>query len=349
MKKLFVLWLAAMMFVACGNDSSSNANGSDFSGGTEKVGYITQEEITYLSYLDTLNKRYYYPDKACLYDSLTNTLSWYMGDTLGIHELDTLYRYDHKRDFGYYISNDSLYMCDYNGADCTKESGDDASVYVGNNKSILGSWTFVGSIEDGIFFEIEKSYIERIITITPTKKIERVTSKVDQDAVYYAGLFCEMLYNIIDEQDYNKMYSYGNLCNEYFDYVIPKNDKYVIYNTTTAQYEDIPDTVVFKEDAWITYPGHGQAIVSINNQKINLSVTLDANGTTKTATYNGKTCTWTQKSIDITKEVCEDANPEDYETDVDYLEGKFVPMITSRIDNENEFAACGKTLGIKIE
>ena len=92
-------------------------------------GWITTVKIDNFSFFDEKYLRYYFLEEECDYDSTTNTFKWVTEDYTGVFN-----RYDRSiledkfngdslkymiwHSFGFKISNDTLYECDYIGNAC---------------------------------------------------------------------------------------------------------------------------------------------------------------------------------------------------------------------------------------
>jgi hypothetical protein len=356
-----------LLLTACGSDNASDAgiassgssevtsseNSSSSVSNTSSSDSIiryTKTEVFYLSYLDTVNSRYYYADDYCLYDSASNRFSWNVSDTAGILQLDSLYHWGSKQGFGYYISKDTLYMCTGISADCTKESKNDADVFIGKFGSILGSWKQVGSITDSVYFNLDTSIykIKRTLVATPTSftyKYETEYSVVD---LYASGDACSVLADVFGDAADKK-------CSGYFDRVTTHNGKYMYYNDSTDTYEDIVDTFYLADNIWMTSKGPDEVVVSVQGSFLDISLQIQTGSEslyslTRIATYNGTACSWISKSFNVTKDVCESANPSDYQilqtTDE---KGNSIEILNSDIDTRKEFKECVKQFGLFAE
>gem|GEM_PF-2631587 len=362
-----IVFTAMLLLTACGSDNASDAgiassgsseptssgNSSSSVSNTSSSDSIiryTETEVFYLSYLDTVNSRYYYADDYCLYDSTGNRFSWNVSDTAGILQLDSLYHLGSKQGFGYYISKDTLYMCTSISADCTKESKDDADVFIGNSGSILGSWKQVGRITDSVYFNLDTSIYKIKSTLVATPASFTYKSEIEYTVfdLYASGEACSVLADVFGDAD-------GEKCDKYFDRVITQNGKYMHYNDATNTYEDIVDTIYFTDGVWMTSKSPDEAIVSVQGNVLNISLQIQTGSEflyslTRDATYNGTACSWISKSFNVTKEVCESANPSDYQilqtTDE---KGNSIEILNSDIDTRKEFRECVKQFGLFAE
>lgn len=363
-----IAFTAMLILTACGSDNASDAgtvasgsseatsggsgSSSSVSGmsGSDSVIRYTKTRVDYLSYLDTTDSRYYYADDYCLYDSTANRFSWYLSDTAGILKLDSLYYLGSKTGFGYRISADTLYMCTGISTDCTEESKDNADVYIGNSKSILGSWKLIGRIRDSVYFNLDTSVYKLKATLlaTPTTFTDKSEIEISAFDLYASGNACGVLADVFGE-------AAGEKCNGYFDRVTPRNGKYMHYNDSTGAYEDIIDTFYIADGIWMTSRKSDEAIVSVQGNILDISMQIRTGdeslfSMTRNATYNGASCSWISKSFSVTKEVCEAANPSDYQLSqtID-RNGKSIKILDSYIDTREEFSECVKQFGLLAE
>jgi hypothetical protein len=350
MKKFFAFAFTTALFVACGDDNSSSANDDEVSkneptsssnGTSSEDGWITTEAVDHFSFFDEEHLRYYFLDEECDYDPTTNTFKWvtedYTGlfDKYGSSELDEQFGGDSLKlliyhSFGYKISNDTLYECDYIGDAC--DTIEDATVYVGSSNSIFSTWECVGRIYDGKYSDIPSNY-KTTLTLTPKQRTITTRSKktgLSPEPFQYCGLIHELSF---DDQKVERCYS----------------DLRHIQNFSN-------DTTFIGNDMWILAKDPNKVVFSIDNHifEISLNYTFEMNPTenityTKKITYQGKTCTNWVKNFDITQEYCEAT-----EHDMDLLKNEysdiqrtFVDQLRSSSDNDDEFKDCLKQFNLK--
>ena len=166
------------------NSSSSVQEANSSSGKVESLpsddGWITTISIDRFSFFDEEHLRYYFLEEECDYDSATNSFKWVAEDYTGIFNRydvspttfqseyggDSLkYMIDHS--FGFKMSNDTLYECDYIGDECNILHA--AYVYVGNSNSIFSTWELVGRIRNGTFVP-NPSNLKQTLILEPTHR-----------------------------------------------------------------------------------------------------------------------------------------------------------------------------------
>ena len=150
MRKHLAFIAMALLIIACGDDNSTSPFEKNGSSSIESPSdnWTTVEKIDHFSFFDEEHLRYYFLEEECDYDSATNSFKWVAEDYTGIFNRydvspttfqseyggDSLkYMIDHS--FGFKMSNDTLYECDYIGDECNILHA--AYVYVGNSNSIF--------------------------------------------------------------------------------------------------------------------------------------------------------------------------------------------------------------------
>ena len=131
-----------------------------------------------------------------------------------------------------------------------------------------------------------------------------------------------------------------NLCDDYFRNI----------DQITA------DTAFISNDIWLVAKDSNIVYVSVNNQifETDISQTLDMRPSqyslsTQKVTYQGITCTYWNKNVDITQQYCEEGNPDLDLVRNDYsnIHHKDVPMLRGYSENSNEFEECIKQFNLK--
>ena len=342
MKKTFAFLFITLMLAACSEDNSTDAFGNNGSSSIESQSdnWITIEKTDRFSFFDEKHLRYYFLEEECDYDSATNSFKWvtenytsfldryevsptsfqseYGGDTLK-------FMIDHS--FGFKMSNDTLYECDYIGNEC-----DAASVFVGKSKSIFSTWELVGSIRNGTFVTKPSNYKTTLI-LEPTQRTIKSSFK-DIYKLYGPGEYCYQIYQIFGDESKEK------LCRNYFN-----------------ENQEVPsDTVFIANDLWFLQKDSNTVNISVDGKIIEINTTLSVgmqptqytNAIIKVS-YQGITCTNWNKNLDITQEYCEAA-----EHDMDFLTKEyshihrtFVDQLLSYSDNDDEFNDCIKQFNLK--
>jgi len=356
MNKLFPLVLIPIFMLACGDDNSSSASddehpsssqakelSSSSNGSISEDGWITTEKTDHFSFFDEKLLRYYFLEEECDYDSTTNTFKWVTEDYTGVFNryegsiLEDEFNGDSLKhmiwySFGYKMSNDTLYECDYIGDAC--DTIKTATVYIGSSKSIFSTWECVGRVYHGEYSEIPDSYK---ITLTLTPKQRTITTRSKIKGSKYTPQprqYCSVIYDIFDDAQKE------TICRDYLQNI----------------QELSSDTTFISSDMWIVAKDLNKADISVNDQifEVSFDHILDMNPTqistsTTKVTYQGNTCTSRQKSTNITQEYCEN---EDHSHDiVEYeysnIHRTFVNQLQGYNDNDDEFEECIKQFNLK--
>ncbi len=362
MNKLFPLILIPMLMVACGDDKSSSANDDEFSSSEESSvsssseenneptsssnisddNWITTVDVDNFSFFDEKYLRYYFLEEECDYDTTTNSFKWYTEDYTGVYKYDELvleagYNNDSLKymifnSFGYKMSNDTLYECDYIGDACDTIKA--ATLYIGSSKSIFSTWECVGRIYQGEFTEIPSNYK---ITLELTPKQKTITTRTKITGSSYTPepvQYCSVIYNLFNDGQKEE------LCNDYL-----RNIKKLS-----------ADTTFIDSDMWIVAKDHNKADLSINNKILEISMehTLEMNPSqistfTTKITYQESTCTLWQKNIELTQEYCEngDHSQDDVGSDYSNIHRDFVKQLYGSSSNNEEFEECLKQFNLK--
>ena len=342
MRKHLAFIAMALLIIACSEDNSTDAFGNNGSSSIESPSdnWIAIEKTDHFSFFDEKHLRYYFLEEECDYDSATNSFKWvtenytsfldryevsptsfqseYGGDTLK-------FMIDHS--FGFKMSNDTLYECDYIGNEC-----DAASVFVGKSKSIFSTWELVGSIRNGTFVTKPSNYKTTLI-LEPTQRTIKSSFK-DIYKLYGPGENCYHIYQIFGDESKEK------LCRNYFN-----------------ESQDVPsDTAFIASGLWFVQKDSNTVNISVDGKIIEINTTLSVgmqptqytNSIVKVS-YQGITCTNWNKNLDITQEYCEAA-----EHDMDFLTKEyshihrtFVNQLLSYSDNDDEFNECVKQFNLK--
>ena len=352
MNKLFPLVLIPIFMLACGDDNSSSASDDErpFSSQAKELssssneiisedGWITTEKTDHFSFFDEKLLRYYFLEEECDFDSATNTFKWVTEDYTGVFNrydrsiLEDEFNGDSLKymiwySFGYKMSNDTLYECDYIGDAC--DTIKTATVYIGSSKSIFSTWECVGRIYHGEYSEIPDSY-KITLTLTPKQSTTR-TSYLTKTSTYPTE-YCRLIYDLFKDEEKEK------LCEDYFRNI----------DQITA------DTAFISNDIWLVAKDSNIVYVSVNNQifETDISQTLDMRPSqyslsTQKVTYQGITCTYWNKNVDITQQYCEEGNPDLDLVRNDYsnIHHKDVPMLRGYSENSNEFEECIKQFNL---
>ena len=306
-------------------------------------GWITTVKIDNFSFFDEKYLRYYFLEEECDYDSTTNTFKWVTEDYTGVFN-----RYDRSiledkfngdslkymiwHSFGFKISNDTLYECDYIGDAC--ETIETATVYVGTSKSIFSTWECVGRLYKGEYSEIPSNY-KITLTLTPQQRIITTRSKI-KGSKYTPEprQYCGVIYDLFNDEQREE------LCN---------NKLQNIQALST-------DTVFISNDMWILAKDLDKADLSVNDQifEVSFNHILEMDPTqistfTNQITYQGTTCTWWQKNVEITQEYCEngDHSQDVVESEYSNIHRTFIKQLQGSSDNDNEFEECIKQFNLK--
>ena len=379
MKKLFAFLFSTTLIVACGDDNSSSATDETSSSSEEFIlsssaeeiesssnkgsisssseakdeptsssnisedGWITTVSTDNFSFFDEKHLRYYFLEEECDYEATTNSFKWVTEDYTGVFnkynssELEEQFEGDSLKlliyhSFGFKMSNDTLYECDYIGDAC--ETIETATVYVGTSKSIFSTWECVGRIYKGEYSEIPSNY-KITLTLAPQQRTITTRSKIKGSSYtseprQYCGVIYDLFY---DEQK-------EELC----------NDKLRNIQTLST------DTVFISNDMWIVAKDLNKADLSVNDQifEVSFNHILEMDPTqistfTNQITYQGTTCTWWQKSVEITQEFCEngDHSQDNVESEYSNIHRDFVNQLQGYSDNEDEFEECIKQFNLK--
>ena len=354
MKKILAFIAATMLMTACSEDNSTDAFGNNGSSGSNKdnLQRFSWTETREYSFIDTVHLKYYHLDHYCILNESTNSFSWITDKYQGFVNIDTITRESPNWHgfFSYKLSNDTLYECDYNGAECTDlEKIKAASVFTGSSKSLFGTWHYVGRIYEGAYIENEEpASIE--MTITPTGTTEKYTYDYEARPLYYSNYFCGLFYSLFEERN-----DLGNSCHDYFGNIGKHNGKYSRYNSQTRTYESIPDTVMLLDNFWITSIAFDEVLVSIDDMLFNIKYQEDVKNypitveRDLTINYNGMSCQKkTKDGKKLSKEVCEASSIETSVTYDDYcdLTGKTEKLLKRSFNNNDEFFQCIKQFNL---
>ena len=306
-------------------------------------GWITTVKIDNFSFFDEKYLRYYFLEEECDYDSTTNTFKWVTEDYTGVFNrydrsiLEDEFNGDSLKymiwySFGFKISNDTLYECDYIGDAC--ETIETATVYVGTSKSIFSTWECVGRIYKGEYSEIPSNY-KITLTLAPQQRIITTRSKI-KGSKYTPEprQYCGVIYDLFNDEQREE------LCN---------NKLQNIQALST-------DTVFISNDMWILAKDLDKADLSVNDQifEVSFNHILEMDPTqistfTNQITYQGTTCTWWQKNVEITQEYCEngDHSQDVIESEYSNIHRTFIKQLQGSSDNDNEFEECIKQFNLK--
>ena len=328
-----------------GESSSSEVKekSSSSMGIISEDGWITTVKIDNFSFFDEKYLRYYFLEEECDYDSTTNTFKWVTEDYTGVFN-----RYDRSiledkfngdslkymiwHSFGFKISNDTLYECDYIGDAC--ETIETATVYVGTSKSIFSTWECVGRIYKGEYSEIPSNY-KITLTLAPQQRTITTRSKI-KGSKYTPEprQYCGVIYDLFNDEQRE------GLCNN------------KLQNIQTLS----TDTVFISNDMWILAKDLDKADLSVNDQifEVSFNHILEMDPTqistfTNQITYQGTTCTWWQKNVEITQEYCEngDHSQDVVESEYSNIHRTFIKQLQGSSDNDNEFEECTKQFNLK--
>ena len=304
-------------------------------------GWITTVKIDNFSFFDEKYLRYYFLEEECDYDSTTNTFKWVTEDYTGVFNrydrsiLEDEFNGDSLKymiwySFGYKMSNDTLYECDYIGDAC--ETIETATVYVSTSKSIFSTWELVGRIRNGTFVPAPSNYKTTLI-LEPTQRTIK-SSFTDIYKLYGPGEYCYQIYQIFEDE------SKEMLCRNYF-----------IENPQVTS-----DTAFIASGLWFLQKDSNTVNISVDGKVIEINTTLSmgmqptryTNSVIKVS-HQGTTCTNWYKNLDVTQEYCEAT-----EHDMDFLKNDysnihhaFVNQLLSYSNNDDEFKECIKQFNLK--
>jgi len=348
MKNIYILAFASIFFAACSDDDSVSTfekqeEEPSIPQESDQSGWTTVEKTDHFSFFDEEHLRYYFLEEECDYDSATNSFKWVAEDYTGIFNRydvspttfqseyggDSLkYMIDHS--FGFKMSNDSLYECDYIGDECNILHA--AYVYVGNSNSIFSTWELVGRIRNGTFVP-NPSNLKQTLILEPTHRTIKSSFK-DIYKLYGPGEYCYQIYQIFEDESKEK------LCRNYF-----------IENPQVTS-----DTAFIASGLWLVQKDSNTVNISVDGKVIEISTTLSmgmqpsqyTNSVIKVS-YQGTTCTNWNKNLEVTQEYCEAT-----EHDMDFLKNDysnihhaFVDQLLSYSDNDDEFEECIKQFNLK--
>ena len=329
------------------NSSSSVQEASSSSGKVESSssdnGWTTTINIDHFSFFDEEHLRYYFLEEECDYDSATNSFKWVTEDYKNIFdkydESPTIFQSEYGGDslkymidhsFGYKMSNDTLYGCDYIGDECDILYS--ASVYVGKSSSIFSTWELVGRITNGTYIP-KASNLKQTLILEPTQRTIESSFK-DIYKLYGPGEYCYQIYQIFGDEPKEE------LCSSYFN-----------------ESQDIPsDTAFIASGLWLVQKDSNTVSISVDGKivEINTAISMGMQPTQYTnsitkVSYQGMTCTHWNKNLEITQEYCEAS-----EHDMDFLKNDysnihhaFVDQLLSYSDNDKEFEDCLKQFNLK--
>ena len=348
MKKLLSFLFTVLVIIACSDENPSSSDKSCPSSNNDNTQWITYTRTRYYSFLDTIHLRYYHIDYDCLYDESTNSFSWITNKYQGIVNIDTMTELSSPSGhgtFGYKLSNDTLYECDYINEKCEDMSQvSAATVFTGSSKSLLGTWNYVGRIYHGQYFKNEeKGNIQ--MAITPLGTIETITYEATTKPFYYSGKFCNIINYLFEGQKNDLQES----CYGYFNYIKTHEGQVRHYNSNTNTYEPVPDTVKFGNNFWVTSTRLNQVAMFIENMLLHVeysnSFDKSRNYTESDlmVSYNGKECHEIQKKFGfITKEMCENFSIENtpIHEAYSYVTNSTQKKYQNSFDTEGEFWSC---------
>ena len=348
MKNIYILAFASIFFAACSDDDSVSTfekqeEEPSIPQESDQSGWTTVEKTDHFSFFDEEHLRYYFLEEECDYDSATNSFKWvtenytnfldryevsptsfqseYGGDTLK-------FMIDHS--FGFKMSNDTLYECDYIGDECDDPNA--AYVYVGKSNSIFSTWELVGRIKNGTF-QPNPSNLKQTLILEPTQRTIKSSFK-DIYKLYGPGENCYQIYQIFGDESKEK------LCSNYFN----------------ENQDVLSDTAFIASGLWLVQKDSNTVNISVDGKIIEINTTLSVemqptqytNSIIKVS-YQGITCTNWNKNLDITQEYCEAA-----EHDMDFLTKEyshihrtFVDQLLGYSDNDDEFEECIKQFNLK--
>ena len=306
-------------------------------------GWITTVSTDNFSFFDEKHLRYYFLEEECDYEATTNSFKWVTEDYTGVFnkynssELEEQFGGDSLKlliyhSFGFKMSNDTLYECDYIGDAC--ETIETATVYVGTSKSIFSTWECVGRIYNGEYSEIPSNY-KITLTLAPQQRTITTRSKIKGSSyTSEPRQYCGVIYDLFNDEQREE------LCN---------NKLQNIQALST-------DTVFISNDMWILAKDLDKADLSVNDQifEVSFNHILEMDPTqistfTNQITYQGTTCTWWQKNVEITQEYCEngDHSQDVIESEYSNIHRTFIKQLQGSSDNDNEFEECIKQFNLK--
>ena len=324
------------------NSSDDKAESSSSSKGIiSEDGWITTVSTDNFSFFDEKHLRYYFLEEECDYEATTNSFKWVTEDYTGVFnkynssELEEQFGGDSLKlliyhSFGFKMSNDTLYECDYIGDAC--ETIETATVYVGTSKSIFSTWELVGRIRNGTFVPAPSNYKTTLI-LEPTQRTIK-SSFTDIYKLYGPGEYCYQIYQIFEDE------SKEMLCRNYF-----------IENPQVTS-----DTAFIASGLWFLQKDSNTVNISVDGKVIEINTTLSmgmqptryTNSVIKVS-HQGTTCTNWYKNLDVTQEYCEAT-----EHDMDFLKNDysnihhaFVNQLLSYSNNDDEFEECIKQFNLK--
>ena len=326
------------------NSSDDKAESSSSSKGIiSEDGWITTVSTDNFSFFDEKHLRYYFLEEECDYEATTNSFKWVTEDYTGVFnkynssELEEQFGGDSLKlliyhSFGFKMSNDTLYECDYIGDAC--ETIETATVYVGTSKSIFSTWECVGRIYNGEYSEIPSNY-KITLTLAPQQRTITTRSKIKGSSyTSEPRQYCGVSDDLFDDEQKEE------LC----------NDKLRNIQTLST------DTVFISNDMWIVAKDLNKADLSVNDQifEVSFNHILEMDPTqistfTNQITYQGTTCTWWQKNVEITQEYCEngDHSQDVVESEYSNIHRTFIKQLQGSSDNDNEFEECIKQFNLK--
>ena len=352
MKKIYILAFASIFFAACSDDDSvstfekqeeKQGEESSIPQESDQSGWTTVEKTDRFSFFDEEHLRYYFLEEECDYDSATNSFKWVTEDYTGTFNRydvspttfqseyggDTL-KYMIDRSFGFKMSNDTLYECDYIGDECDDPNA--AYVYVGKSNSIFSTWELVGRIRNGTYIP-NPSNLKQTLILEPTQRTIKSSFK-DIYKLYGPGEYCYQIYQIFDDEPKEE------LCRNYF----------------SENQEISSDTAFIASGLWFLQKDSNTVNISVDGKVIEISTNLSmgmqptqyTNSVIKVS-YQGTTCTNWNKNLEVTQEYCEAT-----EHDMDFLKNDysnilhtFVDQLLSYSDNDDEFEECIKQFNLK--
>lgn len=358
MKKFLAFITMTLLLIACGEDNSTSVlevptnSGIDSSdskttlssnGNSPEADWITVEKTDHFSFFDEKYLRYYFLEEECDYDSATNSFKWVTEDYTGVFDRydissatfqseyggDSI-KYMIDRSFGFKMSKDTLYECDYIGDECDILYS--AYIYIGKSNSVFSTWELVGRIRNGTYEPIPSNYKTTLI-LEPTQRTIKTSFK-DIYKLYSPRDYCYQIYQIFDDESKEK------LCRNYF----------------TENQELTSDTAFIASGLWFLQKDSNTVNISVDGKIIEISTTLSAGmqptqytNSIKKVSYQGITCTNWSKNLDITQQYCEAT-----EHDMDFLRKDysnihhaFVDQLLSYSDNDDEFEECIKQFNLK--
>lgn len=268
MKNLFVLWLAAMMFVACGDDCSSNATDKNFS----------KESGTLYSYMDVLSidaEKIVTDNGSCKLDSLGN-IYWRSRFSTNL----------------YTIHQDSLLFREVD------EDGDTSIysvIHIGNNSSIIGNW-YLAPCEYRYNYYDRNTELECfedpfITNINFSNEVAILSGKLDPNYDFMSNNDnCNAFGEVVGSLCYEKYDSFRNIQGVFS---VPD---IVILNDSISMIRKTPSS-------YVTKIGSAEILLSET-----YDITEDSWTRHSTVSFNGKTCSSYYTNFFIPKEKCNESN-----------------------------------------